>query len=197
MEEPGKNASIVWVCWALYFGWRLLITCVDLNSVKIGNSLKCGGWLMPCGWLVVEAFMKQKLLQRNTGLAVVAHGCSDFQLLVRFDSHAVGDIWWIWLCAMWMHNLWKWVSSVFSLLEAGVHGIALSALFWREPLHSCGCWQEPRQGLSEHRKAAKDNVGRVNANSGMSWVKQANLIQAYCILEQAECQLAYGLPSRL
>lgn len=86
-----------------------------------------------------------------------------------------------------MHNLWKWVSSVFSLLEAGVHGIALSALFWREPLHSCGCWQEPRQGLSERRKAAKDSVGRVNANSGMFngckrlpvSGKAGKLIQAY------------------
>lgn len=70
----------------------MLVACVDLNSVRVGNSLKCRGWLTPCGWLVVEAFMKQKLLERNPGLVVVAHSCSDFQLLIKFDSNAVGNV---------------------------------------------------------------------------------------------------------
>lgn len=44
--------------------------------VGAGSSLKCRGWLARGGWLVVEAFMRQILLERNPGLVVVAHGCS-------------------------------------------------------------------------------------------------------------------------
>jgi len=72
-----------------------LVAYVDFSSVKVGNAPKCRGWLAPSGWLVVEAFMKQKLLERNPGLVVVAHGCSDFQLLIRFGRHAVGNVQWI------------------------------------------------------------------------------------------------------
>lgn len=43
--------------------------------VEAGSSLKCRGWLAHGGWLVVvEAFMRQILLERNPGLVAVAHG---------------------------------------------------------------------------------------------------------------------------